>query len=342
MNVAIVAPTLSGNGGEETVIKEFLVSDILKKNNVNISLIILGKSLSNDWLDEIDSNVYITNTKNNFANIIIYEKLIKQLNIDIVLCLSRRLILFSFLLKNTFNKKLVVVSWIHFDLNHIKTRFMHLADYHFAISQSIANQLIALGIAKRSQIKLINNPVHRHSVKIRRTFNNSFLYIGRITFKGQKNLKKLIDLLANVKDINWNLDIYGDGNDKVKCIEYINNRYPELAQRFIWHGWVKQPWQYIEAADALILTSEYEGLPMVLLEAISRGLPCLSIKCSGAVDIIKSGINGEVFTGKNDFNSKLKKMTNTQYNDFQMENSIEMYYTDRYFIRISKILHSLK
>ncbi len=48
---------------------------------------------------------------------------------------------------------------------------------------------------------------------------------------------------------------------------------------------------------ALLLTSAFEGFPMTLLEAMSYGIPCISSDCmSGPRDMIKPGLNGELYT----------------------------------------------
>jgi UDP-D-galactose:(glucosyl)LPS alpha-1,6-D-galactosyltransferase len=61
-------------------------------------------------------------------------------------------------------------------------------------------------------------------------------------------------------------------------------------------GWQDDPWRATGSGSALVLTSAFEGFGMILLEAISRGLPCISSDCeSGPTDIIEDGKNGWLY-----------------------------------------------
>jgi UDP-D-galactose:(glucosyl)LPS alpha-1,6-D-galactosyltransferase len=66
-----------------------------------------------------------------------------------------------------------------------------------------------------------------------------------------------------------------------------------ISDRVIWHGWLDNPWDEIHEATALVLTSDYEGLPMVIGEAMTRGVPVISTDCpTGPADYIEQGVNG--------------------------------------------------
>ena len=66
-----------------------------------------------------------------------------------------------------------------------------------------------------------------------------------------------------------------------------------------------------------------EGLPMVLLEAISRGIPCLSSAVSGVFSVIQPSINGELY--KKGFEIQLQKILNSKYNINLLKNSIDKF-----------------
>ena len=57
-------------------------------------------------------------------------------------------------------------------------------------------------------------------------------------------------------------------------------------------GAVKDVWNKIVDAECFVLSSWFEGMPNALLEAMCLGLPCISTKVSGAVDLIRTGENG--------------------------------------------------
>ena len=61
-------------------------------------------------------------------------------------------------------------------------------------------------------------------------------------------------------------------------------------------GWKDTPWTYISDISSLILSSSYEGFPLVCLEALANGIPVLSTAVNGVTDIIKQGYNGYIYS----------------------------------------------
>lgn len=343
MKIAIIAPSLSGRGGEETVIKKVMDSHILKEQGLDIHLIILGKCEHREWLNSFNNRSYITNTENEINNFMNLLQDIKKKRYGEIICLSRKSILYGYLIRSFSRIPFKIISWIHFNLDFVNTSFLKLADCHLAISRSILEQFVNKKISESKNIYLINNPVNLSSDVVMRPHTNSFIYIGRIQFNGQKNFRELIDNLAYLEFNNWSLDVIGDGVDVGKCRKYIQKNYPIIMNNIKWHGWHDNPWEVIKSADALILTSKYEGLPMVLCEAISRGLPCLSSLQSGTKGLIASGVNGENYQlgDKKQFAEKLKKILQTKYDSSTMKNSIEQMYTQNYMKNLGWTLREI-
>jgi len=128
-----------------------------------------------------------------------------------------------------------------------------------------------------------------------------FLYVGRIQFTDPKILKDLLDALTGLQG-NFHLHVIGDGADRPRCEGYaIRNG---INHRITWHGWKDKPWDYFQSAigtaHALVLPTAYEGLPLVLLEAMSRGLYCIASDCiTGPGEIITPGVNGTLYAPGN-------------------------------------------
>jgi glycosyltransferase involved in cell wall biosynthesis len=122
---------------------------------------------------------------------------------------------------------------------------------------------------------------------------NIALSIGRFTaVKQQMVLLRIWNSLVNERKItNWMLLLVGEGELKGKFEEYIveNN-----LQKFVFLMPPRKDVQYYyKQASLFLLSSESEGFGMVLLEAISFGLPCISFDCpSGPRDIIQNNTNG--------------------------------------------------
>jgi len=132
------------------------------------------------------------------------------------------------------------------------------------------------------KIQMIPNGVE---IRGRRNFEGEKLvYVGRLTRK--KGVEYLILAMRSVKDID--LLIIGDGPDR--------GRLEKMATglRVTFVGMV--PWEetlhYLSQAKALILPSFYEGLPNVILEAMSVGVPAIASRVGGIPDVVKDGETG--------------------------------------------------
>lgn len=130
---------------------------------------------------------------------------------------------------------------------------------------------------------------------------NIALNIGRFTdVKQQLILLEIWNKLVNIRKItNWKLFIVGEGENKNifenyiktnKLDNYVFLKTPKLDVDF-----------YYKQASLFLLTSKTEGFGMVLLEAISFGIPCISFDCpSGPRDMIINNINGFLVSQNNE------------------------------------------
>jgi glycosyltransferase involved in cell wall biosynthesis len=73
-----------------------------------------------------------------------------------------------------------------------------------------------------------------------------------------------------------------------------------LAERFHWAGWVRDPSPYMHMADLFVVPSSHETLGNVILEAWSYALPVISTRTPGALELIEDGRNGLLVPCKDD------------------------------------------
>jgi glycosyltransferase involved in cell wall biosynthesis len=94
----------------------------------------------------------------------------------------------------------------------------------------------------------------------------------------------------------------GDGDDK----------HLLTASNITITGWKneKEAGQLIESCDVYLSTSQYEGLSFAVLGALSHGKAVLLSNCVGNTDVVKSGINGDLFDNKDEAISKILKYNN--------------------------------
>lgn len=115
-----------------------------------------------------------------------------------------------------------------------------------------------------------------------------FLHVARYSLV--KNQHLLIDAFNQLIDEGQNIDlvIIGHGYDTDKGLELQH----KANKRIHFIGTKKNIADYMLNTDVFCLSSDYEGMPISLLEASLAGVPAVSTPVCGAVDLIKDGVNG--------------------------------------------------
>jgi len=116
--------------------------------------------------------------------------------------------------------------------------------------------------------------------------------VGRLVY--EKGFDMLIEAWKSVykKHPDWELHIYGGGNEKENLLNQIQRE--NLSGTVIIHEPGKDIYtQYLQSSMMLFPSRFLEALPMVLLEAMSCGLPIIAFDAPcGPKDVIKEGVNG--------------------------------------------------
>lgn len=307
MNILFVGEAISGFGGIETVLKKvtyFLANDKETKNSYTLYFLCRDEKTDKNWVKGMNVVCHHSGIKISILRRMSYVKALANFLVqnppDIVIAFDSPCCRFASLALKKSNKKVPLVSWVHYSLDHKKhSEQVILADYHLAISSGIKQQLLARGVSA-DRIALIYNPVSPVTLVIPRPAKAQpavFIYVGRLKFEGQKRIKDMLDAFTGLSG-KWECHFIGDGSDRLKCQEYA--RQQKIDQNIHWHGWQNDPWEYIQnnipSVTALLLVSSFEGFGMVLAEAMSFGIYCVSSDCpSGPSDIIKNHINGTLF-----------------------------------------------
>ncbi|MBG0562483.1 glycosyltransferase family 4 protein [Actinoplanes aureus] len=114
---------------------------------------------------------------------------------------------------------------------------------------------------------------------------------GRLT--RQKGFDLLIEAFEQVhaKHPDWRLNIFGEGRWRPKLTAQIEER--GLGGVVAMPGLTRNLEGELAKASIFVLSSRREGLPMVLLEAMSAGLPAVSFDCpTGPAEVVRDGVNG--------------------------------------------------
>lgn len=147
---------------------------------------------------------------------------------------------------------------------------------------------------------------------------NRLIFIG-VLKKTQKRVDRLVEIWDTLsrKHPDWHFDILGDGPEKAS----LQQRFKELdTQRYTFHGFT-DPQSFLEKAKFFLLTSDYEGFGMVLLESQSYGVvPIVFDNISMADDIVNDESNGIVIESYNikEYISRLSASMNNELHRREM------------------------
>ncbi len=176
------------------------------------------------------------------------------------------------------------------------------ADAVVATSQGVAQDLYRVGRLPRERIQVVYNPVIDSTFRkrcatpaIHPWFDDSLpiiLGVGRLT--AQKDFTTLLKAFALVKRGRpARLMILGEGEERPR-LERLAQELGVAADVDM-PGFVDNPYPYMARAAAFVLSSRWEGLPNVLIEALACGTRVISTDCpSGPAEILDRGRYGQL------------------------------------------------
>jgi glycosyltransferase involved in cell wall biosynthesis len=113
------------------------------------------------------------------------------------------------------------------------------------------------------------------------------------SFEERKGQAKLLEAMVQIKEIypHVHLNLVGDGPDEEKLKRMVRDM--DLSGNVTFFPFTPQPVYVYEVIDILVLASLYkEGLPNVLLEAMSMELPVVASRLAGVPEVVKDGETG--------------------------------------------------
>jgi GalNAc-alpha-(1->4)-GalNAc-alpha-(1->3)-diNAcBac-PP-undecaprenol alpha-1,4-N-acetyl-D-galactosaminyltransferase len=180
---------------------------------------------------------------------------------------------------------------------YLKKKLYHFADY--VVVQTISVSRYYHRWLPRAKVVVINNPL---PTDFKASFSNSFVKkplivaVGRL--QKEKNFELLINAFSSIEMKMWSLVIVGEGKDRGSLTELIKRNKAENSIYLV--GSSSNVKEWYKQASIFVLSSEFEGYPNVLIEAMAMGLPVVSTNCDfGPAEIIEDGINGMLVPNKN-------------------------------------------
>lgn len=177
--------------------------------------------------------------------------------------------------------------------------FYPMADVRIACSAAAADDIAQLAGIPRRDIEVIYSPISPPAkLPTRQSAKGHWPGRGRRilnvgSLNPVKNQALLLRAFARLKDKQAVLTILGEGAER-STLEALSTELG-VADRVSMPGFVIDPWPYLASADLFVLSSNYEGSPVALAEAMYAGLNIASTDCvSGPSDLLDGGRLGEL------------------------------------------------
>lgn len=210
--------------------------------------------------------------------------------------------------------KVLKIGWEH---NHYHGDFKYAAnitrsnkqlDYLVLVSNSLRAFYEKELIKFKCQVVYIPNVIEGIPENIAPLDEKRLVSVGRLSpEKGFIDLLKMFNILH--KDYpDWRLDIIGDGVEKDKLEKYIKDH--DLEKVVLLHGFRDKEYidEILQKSAIYLLTSYTESFGIVLIEAMSHGVPCIAFdSAEGARELIQSGKNGYLIKNRS-YSAFLKKV----------------------------------
>lgn len=312
MKIAFVVGNLDMGGLEKVTV--YIVNElakqyeidliILKKNyhfyNINNNVNVIEAKINYSFIDKIKRRLYrniVDQYQGSFFKEINYLKsqFQKKKYHKIIAVDGSNAMIVNTVLKGLrkYTPEEEFITWIH---NNCNTYFNnYFKDYQKELKDALAKSSYVVTLTKSDEEEYgklckINNTITIYNPITINPNNKSnlkkkeILFVARLV-KEHKGLEYLVEIAKKIKGSEWIIRVVGDGIDRLWLEEQIfeNN----LDDILILQGSVKENIEdYYRNASIFISTSKWEGLPLVMIEAISSGLPIISFNHSGAREIL--------------------------------------------------------
>ena len=348
MNIVHLITSIEKGGAENHL--SCLVRGQVKNNNVTI-VYLKGKPYWKKYLTGLDVKIIkLSYKKKNFfeviKNIFFLKKIYKNYKTDIV---------------HAHLPHMEFYGWISLLFNNNKIKFIiskHVANDFFGGSKYVNKSLFAMFVSKIIELKTkkiisISNAVKKYFSSGLISMNKKKIktiyygidkkYIDTITNKKneislpsnklifgsvgrlvkQKNFEFIIQSFKSYnKSNNQNsiLVIAGKGPEE-KNLKFLVKKL-NLKKRVIWLGHVNNVGNFLKKIDIFCMNSKFEGLGLVMLEAMAIGKPIIAPRTSAIPEVVKHGFNG-LLTNKDDIKSYINAMKTMQNLNYRKKLSIQ-------------------
>ncbi|HHQ4694975.1 TPA: glycosyltransferase [Aeromonas veronii] len=340
-----IVEDLYGGGAEKVLLN---TASLLKDAGVDVTLFTLREKIDHTLPDNIHPiNLGIVTKLTKAISNVAVEKIqaslilkkVKEISPDVIISCSCDKITRH--LPDTLN----IYYWIHGNVTgfakdnakgYEKFKRFYNGKKLICVSRGIADDILHNVRATPKSCQVIYNPFDIEKIQaladepFSKPFDKYFIHVG--TFEERKRHDRLLQAYQ-LSGVATPLVLMGKGERRPHIEALIEEM--NLASKVKIIDFQKNPYPYIKAAQALILTSDAEGLPTVLIEALICHTPVISVDCpSGPAEILTGSLfeylcpinNGQALsTAISSIDKMPPFISNTLYESFSSSQTIKKF-----------------
>ncbi|MGP4062877.1 glycosyltransferase family 4 protein [Halobacillus sp. H74] len=294
MNVLMLTDKLTMGGAENYFIK------LENKMKTGAGFHLYTAAGGGELTDQIINNHNFMKLSRNqhLLNIWHLTRYVYKRDINVIHANSLRMVLYAGCLRKLAWKKKIKIIYTKHNLTALEKfpKIFSLLMNHgvtgiITVSEHEKRELMHFGVQKE-KITTVYNGVDLEKFPFTEKSQTEVFKVGILArLSPEKNHNLFLDIAASMKEeLDIQFYIAGDGPER----EVIQAKVQKLGlnKRVMLLGEVQEPYKFLQSMDALLLTSEREVFPMVILEAMATGTPVITINRGGISEAIIDGETG--------------------------------------------------
>jgi len=361
INVLIVVKNT--NGGTGTYVEQLLDIKLFTKNEIEISVLVLGKQKYRIFKNT-EANFYYFDNENYpeyykfniftlkifIKEFILIYKLVNSISPKVILSVDTHCNLLTSILKKFSTKKLELILTLHNNLQEVVNKKLSpplriilrkLGNYFFKYANNIISPSYELSkhfkdyfLLKKEvltipygiNIEKVNILARKKPILPSKIKGTDIIIISLGRFEMQKDFYNIIKAFSNIhiKYKNTKLLLIGDGYEKKNLLNLTKKL--KLNRVVFFLGWKQNVFPYLKMSNIFVSSSYYEGFGYAILEAMTQGLPIISTdSLYGPSEILNNGEFG-MLTPVGDANkiTKCIELLLTDNNQYQKYSKLSL------------------
>lgn len=327
MKIGFLVKDITIFGGVERVVTT-IANELAKDDSIEIKIISLFRPQNDSILFRVSDDIEVIylnyeSKSNKSLSVCLHTfkhfyKELKKIPLDVIVSVNTYHNIYLSLLKKILGYK--VIAWHHEDYyndtpkwNRLKQVFYPLLDKVIVLTERDLYEYQKFC----KNAKVIQNPSPFKRDNLYNSGSTHILSLGRLSV--EKSFEYMIIAFSKMNEQykNWTLEIVGDGPEKENLMKLIVEL--NLTNQVTITPFTKDVISKYKTASFTMLTSQKEGLPMMLIESKTLGVPTISFDVrTGPREIIRDGIDG-ILVNPNDIDGLVKAMLTLMENKEKRE-----------------------